>query len=131
MAMTVQLNNEPEYLRATLAGEFSLDEAKRTFFDIVEAARRLGIDRIVIDGLAVTGVPQFLERFDYAQFTAELSVLLSIREGFTGRFAYVMRIPLKDPGQFGETVAVNRGMNVKVFDNLEDAVRWLRGPLQR
>jgi hypothetical protein len=30
-----------------------------------------------------------------------------------------------DPKRLGETVAVNRGMNIKVFDNPEDARRWL------
>ena len=29
------------------------------------------------------------------------------------------------PGGFGETVAVNRGMLVKTFDNLEDGLGWL------
>jgi hypothetical protein len=30
-----------------------------------------------------------------------------------------------DPDRFGETVAVNRGMPVRVFDNLEEALKWL------
>jgi hypothetical protein len=30
-----------------------------------------------------------------------------------------------DPEKFGETVAVNRGMLAKVFDNLEAALAWL------
>ncbi len=30
-----------------------------------------------------------------------------------------------DPQRFGETVAVNRGMRIKVFDNPEEAFAWL------
>ena len=43
------------------------------------------------------------------------------------RFSYVMHEPLRDPGRLGETVAVNRGMDVKVFETLEDAIEWLTG----
>ena len=41
------------------------------------------------------------------------------------RFAYVLEEPMLDPDRFGETVAVNRGMIVRAFDNLEAARAWL------
>ena len=36
-----------------------------------------------------------------------------------------MRAPLRDPERFGENVMVNRGMNAKSFENLEEAFEWL------
>ena len=45
--------------------------------------------------------------------------------GIVPRFAYVAHAPVRDPERFGETVAVNRGMNVKVFETPEDAMEWL------
>jgi hypothetical protein len=44
----------------------------------------------------------------------------------TLQFAYVLQEPVLDPKRFAETVAVNRGMWAKAFDNLEDALGWLR-----
>ncbi len=44
-------------------------------------------------------------------------------------FAHVLKEPVLDPQRFGETVALNRGMNVRTFDNLEDALAWLRTTL--
>ena len=41
------------------------------------------------------------------------------------RFAYVLKEPVLDPDRFGETVAVNRWMRLKVFDNLKEALEWL------
>ena len=41
------------------------------------------------------------------------------------RFAYILHAPLGDPARLGETVAVNRGMILKVFENPEDAIEWL------
>jgi hypothetical protein len=32
---------------------------------------------------------------------------------------------LRDPERFGETVAVNRGMDVKTFEEMNEAVEWL------
>jgi hypothetical protein len=44
------------------------------------------------------------------------------------QFAYVISEPLRDPQRYGETVAVNRGMNVKTFETLEEAFVWLERP---
>ena len=33
--------------------------------------------------------------------------------------------PLRDPERFGETVASNRGMDVKTFEGRKEAVEWL------
>jgi hypothetical protein len=41
------------------------------------------------------------------------------------RFAYVMHEPLRDPGRLGETVAVNREMDVKTFETPDVAFEWL------
>jgi hypothetical protein len=32
---------------------------------------------------------------------------------------------MRDPGRFGETVAVNRGMLTKTFESIDDALEWL------
>lgn len=67
-----------------------------------------------------------MERFFYAEFSA-LQVASLRAEGVphVARFAYLLEEPVLDPNRFGETVAVNRGMLVKAFDNLEEAIVWL------
>ena len=44
------------------------------------------------------------------------------------RIAFIGREPFLDPERFGETVAVNRGLNVRVFLNEPAALAWLVGP---
>ena len=41
------------------------------------------------------------------------------------RVAVVGSLPIIDPARFGETVARNRGVIVKVTTELEDALSWL------
>jgi hypothetical protein len=67
-----------------------------------------------------------MERFYYAEFAAQ-SVANFANRGvsLTTQFAYVLKEPVLDPRRFGETIAVNRGMFVRAFDTLEDALKWL------
>ena len=67
-----------------------------------------------------------MERFYYGEFAAQTVAKFTSR-GVSGstQFAYVLEVPVLDPGRYGETVAANRGMLVKAFDNLDDALGWL------
>jgi hypothetical protein len=82
--------------------------------------------RVLFDGRSITGNPSTIERFYYAAFAAATAEQYKLqgRCGAT-RFSYVLKQPVLDPEKFGETVAVNRGMCVKAFDNPEDALAWL------
>jgi hypothetical protein len=107
-------------------GEFSLKEAKRSFLEMLDAVARYKVKKVLFDGRSITGNPETMERFYYGEFAAKAVIEYSDRGvARTTQFAYVLEYPVLDPGRFGETVAVNRGMHVKVFDNLEDALEWL------
>ena len=84
---------------------------------------------MLFDGRTLKGKPHDLERFLYGEFAAKETMRVVKEHGFVPRFAYVIHEPVRDPGQFGETVAVNRGMDVKVFENMEDAFEWVRPPI--
>jgi len=128
MGMILRTSAETGLLCAIVSGEFSLEEAKRIFLEILDAAARHRTEKILIDGRELKGKPSTIQRFLYGEFAAH-AVAKSIKElglSRASQFAYVLQEPVLDPRRFGETVAVNRGMWVKVFDNLEDALGWLR-----
>ena len=117
---------ESGLLSIDATGEYnSLDEVKQLFLETLEAVAQYQAQNVLFDGRTLKGKPQVLERFLYSEFAAKETMRVVKEHGFVPRFAYVMHEPLRDPGKFGETVALNRGMNVKVFDNLEDAFEWL------
>jgi hypothetical protein len=117
---------ESGFLNVSAMGEFSLQEAERTFLEMLEAVARYKVEKVLFDGRRLTGAPDTMERFLYGEFAAD-SVFNFRDRGVSPatRFAYVLKEPVLDRRRFGETVAVNRGMHVKAFDNLEDAVGWL------
>jgi hypothetical protein len=125
--MDLSTNNSSDLLYASLSGEFSLDEAKRTFLQILEGVERFEVKKVLVDGRAITGHPTTMERFYYGEFVAHAVIDLCMKRNRTvPKFSYVLLKPVLDGQRLGETVALNRGMNVKTFDDLDDALKWLR-----
>jgi hypothetical protein len=52
-------------------GEFSLQEAERTFLEMLEAVARYKVEKVFFDGRELTGDPKTMERFLYGEFAAE------------------------------------------------------------
>ena len=128
MAIDLNIGAGSGLLHVMVTGEFSLEEAQRAFLEILEAVTRHNTAKILLDGRELKGEPSTIQRFLFGEFTAH-AVVRYRKEHSASRalqFAFVLQEPVLDPQRFGETVAVNRGMWVKVFDNPEDALAWLR-----
>jgi len=68
-----------------------------------------------------------MERFYYGEFVSqETHKLIDRGLNFLPIFAYILVPPILDTNKFGENVALNRGMNVKTFDNIDDGLHWLK-----
>jgi hypothetical protein len=128
MSMSLRICAGSDLLRVIATGEFSLAEAERTFLEMLEAVARHKAKKILLDGRELQGEPTSIQRFLYGEFVAQafVSYIMERPVPPTPQFAYVLQEPVLDSKRFGETVAVNRGMWVKIFDNLEDALGWLR-----
>jgi len=93
---------------------------------MLEAVARNKVGKVLFDGRGLAGNPKIMERFYYGEFAAQAVAKFTTRGvSRATKFAYVLEVPMLDPRRFGETVAVNRGMFVKAFDNLDDALGWL------
>ena len=119
---------ESGLLRVEASGEFSLEDAKRAFREMIEVVVQYKAQKILFDGRNVKGKPKDMERFHYAEYVAKETHRIVSEHKIVPRFAYVMHEPLRDPAKYGETVAVNRGVNVKVFETPGDAIEWLTTP---
>ena len=126
MSMSLEIRAESGLLKVDAMGRFSLIEAKRTFLEVLEAVALHKTKKVLFDGRKLSGKPETIERFYYGEFAAQ-SVANYPKPGVSRatQFAYVLSEPVLDPRRFGETVAVNRGMFVKVFDSFEEALEWL------
>jgi hypothetical protein len=109
---------EKEYYSILASGDYSYDEASKMFSRIVEAVISIKAPKVLANLIQVKGTPSTTERF----FLVESFVKNLPR---SVKIAFVFLPPLLDSQHFGETVAVNRGANVKAFETIAEAKTWL------
>lgn len=109
----------PEYLYAFVTGEKdSYEISKQYWQEIADECKNSGIKKVLIE----EDIEENVSMSDMYQFCAEIPQL-----GFFGiRVAFVdRRQDQQQLNQFGETVATNRGLLSRVFNNFEDGEKWL------
>ena len=125
MSLQQKMHIESGLLSVDASGDFSLEDAKLAFLEMLGAVAQYKAEKILLDGRNVNGNPRDIERFYYGEFAARETRKIVVEHKIVPRFAYVLHEPLRDPARLGETVAMNRGMVIKVFENPEDATEWL------
>jgi hypothetical protein len=67
--MTIQqkMHFESGLLRVEASGEFSLEDAKQAFREMIEVVVQYKAQKILFDGRNVKGKPKDMERFHYAE----------------------------------------------------------------
>ena len=127
MSLTIQITVTPKVLYALSEGEFDMEDAKRTFLEIVDALIDSHSEKVLFDGRGITGNPQTIERFYYGEFVATSFRRPTDEGAIVGspRITYILTPPVLDAERLGETVAVNRGLDVKAFHNLAEGIAWL------
>jgi hypothetical protein len=125
--MNLKMTKEPGVLVVTASGTFSLAEAEQDFFKVLAEMAQHRICKLLFDGRGVGGDPLLIERFLYGEFAARTVADYCARKECpsTPCFAYVLHCPLRDPTCFGETTALNRGMLVKTFVDMDEGREWL------
>jgi len=112
---------EPGFIRVVFATSGPSSSKGDNFSQVTDAARAAGVHKVLYDVRKATARLSTLERFDYAS---------RIAKQFRGlKVAFVVNEMVRDPNLFGETVALNRGANIRVFTVSAEAYRWLEvGP---
>jgi hypothetical protein len=109
---------EPGMLGFELDGEMSLDRLVSVGGTIADTCTRQKAGRALADARRMTGDLSILEWH---------SLATAFESSWPGvRLAIVDRADRLKPDRFLETSARNRGINVRVFDDPQPALDWLR-----
>ena len=113
----LNINEELGIIEIHSFGEITIKEAAQSMKDCVRISKEKNIDKVLVDASSLTKIPGIVDIFQFfSDFPKELTIALVIpQDSFT-----------KDTFSFGENVAVNRGKNVKLFFDLNDAKEWLK-----
>jgi hypothetical protein len=113
------LEYRPKYLYAFVRGEKDSYEISRQYWqEIADECNKSGIRKVLIE----EDIKENISMSDMYRFASEIPEL-----GFHGvRVAFVDRQESQHQlNQFGETVATNRGLVSRVFNNFAEAEKWL------
>ena len=123
MSLEISIQEFPDYLRVELSGARTSGREKEDAIDIwrqvIEACQTSGVNRILVISRVSGRIPT-LDAYEVAGHP----------EKFGWSRDYKMALVDLDEESlqdnlFAETVAVNRGFDVKVFDNEKEAEIWL------
>ena len=113
------------YLSVTVSGHFSLSEAKIMYADALEYLLKNNISKLFFDAFRVKGVVTTMDRYYFGEFAAFES-LKYIGKGLKKITVSICgEEPIIDPRRFGEIVARNRGLNLKVTTDKNESLQFL------
>jgi hypothetical protein len=126
MALTTKTELRKEYLYVLVEGEFEYLSSIQSTDAILEACARHQTTKALIDFRGVTGKIIDIERFHYAEVsTDKYNKLLAAGVVKPCRFVWIGKPPQLDPKKLGESVALNRGLILRVTPDLEHAFVFL------
>jgi hypothetical protein len=125
--MELRLTPQDDFMLATAAGKVSADEVLRVFTNVIDTATERGLEKILMDFLAVTGKLSVTDLYRIGKTMAEYCTSKSICPKVA-----VVGLPPTVTG-FGAQVASNRGLTSMTFSERQPALNWLRafGPKAR
>jgi hypothetical protein len=116
--MKIQFEEIIGYLAVRFTGAGTIEEAWRQFESIADHCERTNKNKLLLDFTEAQTEISFADRY----FLGERAKIFASQ---ASKVATVGRPEQIDPRKFGEVVAQNRWVNVRVFTNAEDAARWL------
>ena len=119
----IKITLEEDFLLISASGNYSLLKANNLFIVAIDNAVSQSRSKIFIDVTDIAGFISFFDRFRYAEFLSKYTEKHAL--GKVRRIAVVGKEPIVDKYRFGETVAINRGTNVRVFTDMSQALIWI------
>ena len=124
MSIQVQMEQMPGYLAARFTGAGVAEDVWRQFELIAEECKRTKNDKLLINAAGAEGKASLIEKF----LAAKRSRIFA----FYGlKVALVDKPERMDPQNFGELVARNQWVNIRVVTDFQEAEEWLLEGLSR
>ena len=120
MDYTLKKEDRGDYIYFHVTGSDSLEVSKAFWREIIETGTQLKYKKILVDEDLEGSVP-IGDIYEVITTGLDIGDVRSMKIAFVDRYLEQM-----EGNIFGEKVATNRGINAKVFTNIEEAEQWLR-----
>ncbi|HUI87689.1 MAG TPA: STAS/SEC14 domain-containing protein [Anaerolineales bacterium] len=119
MLDNIKINHEEDLIKTTVTGILDLAVSKQALFGIATEVEQSGEYRILIDLRQVETMPSV---GDFFELGISLASYPALRRS---KIVLLTSISEAENARFFENVAVNRGVRLKAFTNIEEAIAWL------
>lgn len=119
MKWTIIPNEDKKFITVTTNGELQKEDLNGMLADIIKNATIHKIMNIIIDHRMATFSISMVDTFERPYHFQESGVPRTVK------IALVFTNSEDSEYKFFETIFVNRGFQVKIFDNLADAENWI------
>lgn len=119
MKWTITPNENKKIITVTTEGELQKVDLNAMLGDIIKNATILHIMNIIIDHRKATFAISMVDTFERPYHFQEAGVPR------TSKIALIFSTTENSEYKFFETIFVNRGFQVKLFDNIQDAENWI------
>ena len=123
MPHTVTYNPETHIVETKAHGNLTLEEAKELIFDIGQACAENNCFLCLSDYRDVTLKLSTLDIYSIPQILSDKLASMGLPANKVKR-AVVIAKDIRD-FEFFETVTINRGQNIKLFQDIDEAKKWL------
>jgi hypothetical protein len=115
----VELIVEKDYLKGTVSGRQTFIDNENLVLMLLEKCVELRLNKVLLDMTGMVGQPGTFSDFQLANFAVEKG-LPEIK-----KVALVAAPENFKHTQFFETVSSNRGLNVRAFVDMDEALAWV------
>ena len=118
-------NAMDKYLSVNVSGNFSLADAKIIFTEALEMLVSKKDYRVFFDVFKVKGKITTMDRYDLGEYAATEAINFLLKGLPRLSVTFYGKEPIIDPERFGELVARNRGLNIKVTSDKKEALQFI------
>lgn len=117
MERGIYFENKKRYLKVSLSGTRSVSDIEKFAYLTKEECEKNGLNKVLVDGLSV----------DNTNFSMMDSFLLGeiLSDVFPKKSKIVIIWPKENINNILETVAGNKGVEIKVIDDMDAGLEWL------
>jgi hypothetical protein len=119
MPETVTVLEEQRIIEVRSFGYVSAEDWEQSVDTVMELVRDRGMTKVLVDSLDLVSMPRTWTLYEFGNLLAATKFPASVR------IAAVIDGPLRENLKFIETVAINRGRQIKIFAAIDEALDWL------
>ncbi len=121
MSYKMSIKKESDFLHINVTGVQSRETVTAIAWDVLEACEENEVSKVLVDVREMTGRLVGLDAYE----VSALEFPKLQEKGILKRAAVIDLEENSENSRFFETVAVNRGINIRIFSSADEAVDWL------